>query len=152
MSLIDRVVIIFGRLDQQYRQVTPLNRQEGLKGWFMEGPLHSYPPLVIQCIICADCRHITLDTIRMWSVLCQAKKIAWEQWRFSKMQNYTIVQRRQCMHLYRKRKKCRRPYLRSAASVQPLCGCNCWFTGFRGPLWLVVVCATFIQARTLRRM
>ena len=32
MSLIDRVVIIFGRLDQQYWQVTPVNRQEGLKG------------------------------------------------------------------------------------------------------------------------
>ena len=129
-----------------------LEQAGGAKRLIYGGSIAPLPPLVIQCIICADCRHITLDTIRMWSVLCQAKKIAWEQWRFSKMQNYTIVQRRQCMHLYRKRKKCRRPYLRSAASVQPLCGCNCWFTGFRGPLWLAVVCATFIQARTLRRM
>ena len=86
-----------------------LEQAGGAKRLIYGGSIAPFLPLVIQCIICADCTHITLDTIRMWSVLCQAKKIAWEQWRFSKMQNYTIVQRSQYMHLYRKRKKMSAP-------------------------------------------
>ena len=70
-----------------------LEQAGGAKRLIYGGSIAPFLPLVIQCIICADCTHITLDTIRMWSVLCQAKKIAWEQWRFSKMQNHTIVQR-----------------------------------------------------------